>query len=80
MDKWIAHYGRGKSDIVWAANEADALEMARRFAVADGMSPEEAADDEEVYARKADFWLLKEYGLIWLDARENGYEECEARP
>ncbi len=80
MDKFIAFYGRDCRDVVWAASEAAALEKAKSFAIADGMSPEEAADDEEVYVRKADFWVLKEYGLLWLDDRENGYVEAEARP
>ncbi len=79
MNKFIAYYGR-KHDIAWAANEADALAMARRFAVADGMSVEESMDEDEVFVRHADFWLLKDTGLIWLDASENSYEEAEARP
>ncbi len=78
MDKYIAFYGR-KNDTVWAASEAEALARAQAFAIADGMSPEEANDPDEVHVRVADFWSLKEYGLIWLDDQESGYVEAEAR-
>lgn len=78
MDPYIAIYGRHR-DIVYARDLDEASAMAREFAQAAGMSVEESADEDEVYARPFDHWIAKDLGLIWLDELEQGYYTAEAR-
>ena len=79
MEPFIVAYGKFR-DITYAASLADALEKARAFALAEGMSAEEAGDPEEVWAERYDFHRARDLNLTWLDERERGWDVKEARP
>ncbi len=79
MEPFIVFIGPN-AEITYARDLADAEAKARRFAMAEGLSAEEANDPEEVYARPYDHFLARDHGLTWLDATERGWEVAEARP
>ncbi len=81
MEPFIVCYGFDETyDIVYAPDLAAALNRAREFAVAEGMSVEEARDGDYTWARAYDHWFARDHGLTWLDPTERGWAVAEARP
>lgn len=76
----VGHGFCGKTDIVYAADLASALNKARAFGMSEGMSAEEAGDPDYCWSRPYDFYLARDMGLAWLDQHEKGWITAEARP